>query len=237
MRTGRPMKYPRLTKEQLYNLYWNEELNIPQIAKRLDIPKNSVQWYFIRLNIPTRTCSQARGVSIKRGDRKGTQLTLSKEELYDLYWNQKYTLEEIARKIGCSSMLVKRRMEKLGIPRRSIAEAGQLAFTNGRKGDGKFQDSRDGYVYILKPEHPRADNRGYVREHILVWEQVNNKPLPKEWVVHHLNGVKGDNRPENLLGMYHRDHNSQLQLEAMRQRIRDLEEKLSTATGQTKLGY
>ena len=237
MRTGRPIKYPELTKEQLYDLYWNEELNIPQIATRLGIPKNSVQWYFIRLKIPTRTCSQARGVSIKRGDRTGVQLTLSKKELYDLYWNQGLTLDDIAEQVGCSQMLVKKKMAKLGIDRRSVSDAAKLAFQNGRKGDGRFQDSRDGYVYILKPEHHRADNRGYIREHILVWEEVNRKPLPKGWVVHHLNGIKGDNRPENLLGMYHRDHNSQLQLETLRQRIRYLEEKLASTEGQTKLGY
>ena len=238
MRTGRPIKYPELTKDKLHSLYWDNELTIPQISDKLDIPASSIEWYFFRLNIKRRTYKQARALSIKSGKIKGVQLNLKKEELYDLYWNQEMTMQEIADLVGgCSMMLVKRKMRGYGIPSRTTSQAHLIAWDKGHKGNGRWQDSRDGYVYILKHGHPRADGSGYVKEHTLVWEQVNNKPLPEGWVVHHLNGIKGDNRPENLLGMYHRDHNSQLQLETMRQRIRDLEEKLATVCGQTKLGY
>ena len=41
------------------------------------------------------------------------------------------------------------------------------------------------YLLIHKPEHPRADSNGYVREHILVTEKVLGKSLPKKAVVHH----------------------------------------------------
>jgi hypothetical protein len=49
------------------------------------------------------------------------------------------------------------------------------------------------------PEHPRASrNNGYVFEHILVAEEILGRHLHETETVHHRNGVKDDNRPENL---------------------------------------
>lgn len=53
------------------------------------------------------------------------------------------------------------------------------------------------YVTILKEDHPRA-HRGRVKEHIVVAEQAVGGPLPEGAEVHHENGDKLDNRPENL---------------------------------------
>lgn len=56
----------------------------------------------------------------------------------------------------------------------------------------------NGYVLIKRPDHPRADCRGYVYEHILVAEQLIGRPVHKGEQVHHKNHIKTDNRPENL---------------------------------------
>lgn len=58
--------------------------------------------------------------------------------------------------------------------------------------------NEDGYVKIRYPEHPRAKATGYVLEHILVMEEMIGRRLTEDETVHHKNGVRHDNRPENL---------------------------------------
>ena len=55
-----------------------------------------------------------------------------------------------------------------------------------------------GYIAILKPNHPNADNRGYVREHIFVMSKKLGRSLSECESVHHKNGIRTDNRLENL---------------------------------------
>jgi len=64
-----------------------------------------------------------------------------------------------------------------------------------------------GYVMIQAKDHPRATKEGYVFEHILVMEKhIRRYLLPNE-VIHHINGVKTDNRLENLrLFSNHSEH-------------------------------
>ncbi len=75
--------------------------------------------------------------------------------------------------------------------------------------------SRDGYVKIrVGTNHPLADPNGYVYEHKFVILTANTPGAyliarsPNEYVIHHINGDRQDNRLENLRVMTKAQHNS-----------------------------
>lgn len=97
-----------------------------------------------------------------------------------------------------------------------------------------------GYVLVQMPEHPtvvvrKANNKNsrncYVREHRIVMEQVLGRYLEPYENVHHKNGDKTDNRPENL-ELWHKaqpagQRNSDLlaENESLKAQLKALQEK------------
>ena len=57
---------------------------------------------------------------------------------------------------------------------------------------------KKGYKRVLCKDHPRTDAKGYVREHLLIMEQKIGRPVKESEVVHHIDGNKLNNHPDNL---------------------------------------
>lgn len=120
--------------------------------------------------------------------------------LIEQYIEQKKSSLEIAADCGVCKTTILRKLKSFNIPRRSISEARKgkcIGEKNWRWNGGIFNRS-DGYIMISKPEHHRADSKGYVFEHILIAEKKYNRPIDKKERIHHINMIKGDNREENL---------------------------------------
>lgn len=163
-----------------------------------------------------------------------TRYDINDVDVCHSYCVEELTSEEVAQKLGCSGTCVRKRLHKMNVMR-SCTEARELSIKQGRavvpsvtvergatsahwKG-GRFQD-KPGYIWLYRPEHPRAKGN-YVQEHIAVWEETHGRLLPKGWVIHHLNGIRSDNRPSNLLAMSNTKHNKLIQ--TYQQKIRELE--------------
>ena len=64
----------------------------------------------------------------------------------------------------------------------------------------------NGYIFVMMKDHPRAISRAYVFEHILVAEKEIGRYLKDNECVHHINGIRDDNRIENLVVLTKSDH-------------------------------
>ncbi len=158
----------------------------------------------------------------------------TKDELYNLYVDQKLGTYQIADRLHIPVSCIKRRMARFEIQLRPPTLAQKVAAEQGRirigenhpnwKGGRKYRNN--GYNAVLKPEHPRAGKDRYVQEHIVVWEEAHKRFLPDDWVIHHKNGIKNDNRLQNLLGIPKNKHHSALVMQGLQERIRQLEEVL-----------
>ena len=62
------------------------------------------------------------------------------------------------------------------------------------------------YYYVMKPEHPRANNKGYVPEHVIVMENYIGRLLSDNETVHHKNSNSLMNDISNLELMTIHDH-------------------------------
>ncbi len=96
----------------------------------------------------------------------------------------------------------------MGRPKGSWTGAANPKYNGGR------YVTKAGYVFLRRPDHPNADKRGYVREHVLVASEKLGRPIENGEIVHHINEDPSDNRPENLevmpRGVHHSHHHKGL---------------------------
>lgn len=62
------------------------------------------------------------------------------------------------------------------------------------------------YLYAVVPEHPNANKYGYVLAHRVVMENILGRLLERGEVVHHKDGNKHNNDPDNLQLMTAKEH-------------------------------
>jgi len=83
-----------------------------------------------------------------------------------------------------------KRAHKYGDPNKTLNRIGRYA-------DWQIE-GRSGYVQKWLPDDPNRSSSGYVYEHRYVMSNHIGRPLRKGENVHHINGVRHDNRIENL---------------------------------------
>lgn len=107
-----PVKTYNIPKGLLENYYSKQKLSTDSIAKIFGCNHVTILNYLKKYSISRRS---------RLGNRK--PITVSKEVLFDLYHNKKYTHKEIAKTLGHSRYGIQRRMKIYGIKSRSLSLA------------------------------------------------------------------------------------------------------------------
>jgi hypothetical protein len=87
----------------------------------------------------------------------------------------------------------KKRRDKVRIRRGLPLDTPSLTPQNG-----KGWKMKEGYKQLLLKDHPNTAKNGYVMEHVVVMSNHLGRPIRKGETVHHKNGIRHDNRIENL---------------------------------------
>jgi hypothetical protein len=122
------------------------------------------------------------------------------------------TIQTICAKYHRKPLSIKRILRKAGIDIRPMGyhlkgrilseeERERLKVANTGPNHWNWKGGRyirQGYVVVYLPDNPSSKADGYIFEHRLVMEQHLGRLLTSNETVHHKNGIKTDNRIENL---------------------------------------
>lgn len=153
---------------------------------------------------------------------------LSDGRLRHLYLRLRKSSYEIAEMYGVTRSPVSRRLNRLRISR---PPGWHLVGKNNPVWKGGRIISKQGYVHVLQKGHPMAGKSGYVLEHRLVMAESLGRPLGPREEVHHINGVRDDNRLENLVlttsGTHQKLHaDTHRELWALRREVQELKAQM-----------
>lgn len=152
---------------------------------------------------------------------------IDKDVLIQFYEKERLSMRAIAKKLGRSDATVLFYMREYGIksrpqhqlkgrPKSKIAierhRKSLMGYKHTAESSAKKSKATKGkvhpwaskrrlnrsYIQLYEPNNPMSDSGGYVYEHRKVMGESIGRPLLKTELIHHRNGIKTDNRLENL---------------------------------------
>lgn len=137
------------------------------------------------------------------------------EMLHSLYPYERSV--DVAKKIGRSKHAIDHMASRLKIQKDSQAASEIRSKACEGKASGNFKGYRrkstKGYVVLYRPGEEGTDKNGMIMEHRYIMAQKIGRPITPSEVVNHINGIKNDNRIENLRLMDFGEHSTHHNLE------------------------
>jgi predicted DNA-binding protein YlxM (UPF0122 family) len=183
-----------IKKDDLVRLYKNECLTMAEIADRVGCSETTIWKSFDYYGLKARSNSECR-----------LTRTLYRDPavLKDCYVSREMSCQEIAILAGVDRHTVADWMREFSIPLRSTDQTSRLLGLK-QAGDrnpswrgGRIKNTA-GYILVYQPNHPLANNQGYVRRNALVACEKEDRILEKGELVHHIDMNTENDDPGNL---------------------------------------
>lgn len=186
-------------------ILYQQNYSFKEIERILAINGLALRYEFKKRNLPIRSRTEA--VKIRACKNLKTP---SKERLEILYLKEKRSSTEIGKMYGVTGEAIRFQLDRYRI---SIRKTNDPVVISQKIRKGSDHPNwkggvrmAGGYIMVLNPTHPRAQANGYVHEAILVWENYHGEPFPNNCIVHHINGIRDDNHPENIMPVTRSGH-------------------------------
>lgn len=108
------------TYEILYKLYWIDNFSLFAIGKKMNCSNVNISNWLLFYDIPLKTKSQAR---LGKEPENKQNVSISYDELYNLYWVKELTPERIGKKYNVTTSVIRRLIKELNIPIKTMEEA------------------------------------------------------------------------------------------------------------------
>ena len=206
---GKPVNVSECIR--LYNLGFS----MGKVGRLLNHSHSVIKYHLIRNGIVIR--------SQKESQRK----PVKSETIADMY-KVGMSAVEISKELGITYQCVYDRLAEIGIKTRNRRDQIKMMIKRGTYNicKGNKHKNWNGGITIDKWGYRHINVNGkYIPEHRYVWENANDK-LEDDWIIHHLNGNKQDNRVDNLTAMPRKNHSPKKIIEPFRKRISELESEI-----------